>query len=102
MAPRHRYSDAWGAGFFDGEGSLHIGKDGHLRVAVTQNILWPLELLQERFGGVICNDRGAHAWRISGEGACKFLVTILRWLTVKRRQAQHKTRRFVTACVLER
>lgn len=85
---------AWAAGFFDGEGCVSVGRDGHLAVTASQVVPDPLFALSDAFGGTI---RGAKAvepnrqdqwqWRTNGEGARRFLVAVRPYLRVKGRQA---------------
>jgi hypothetical protein len=89
-------SDAWAAGFFDGEGCVSI----HRRVRrnsvsfimtaqVTQNDRRPLDALAEIFGGTVSRPRKegvdrCHRWRVHSRQAERFLLAILPYLLVKR------------------
>ncbi len=51
---------AWAAGFLEGEGCFFCGKDNALRVVVTQKQKWPLEKMEEIFGGQILSIKKAN------------------------------------------
>jgi hypothetical protein len=93
---------AWAAGFFDGEGCIHIGKsiqrqyeNYQLVISVTQAEREPLDKLQELFGGFIKSyqatryTRKYHLhWGLSSIKATNALRAMLPYLTVKREQAE--------------
>lgn len=81
---------AWTAGFFEGEGTLHLnltysGFQGW--VAVTQKDRAPLEKLQELWGGAIRRNPGAKTWYwlLSGKKALPFLAAILSYIVTPHR-----------------
>ncbi len=91
------------AGFFDGEGSIGIYRNGrgtfHLRTQLTQNITPATEdILSElcdRFGGNLSRMRSplyqrnaAFNWQLNGNRAAAFLREILHSLYIKRDQAE--------------
>lgn len=91
------------AGFFDGEGSIGIYRNGrgnfHLRTQLTQNITPSSErLLKElhsKWGGnlnVMRSDAykrgGAYNWQLNSASALKFLEEIAPFLVLKRDQAE--------------
>jgi hypothetical protein len=90
-------SDAYLAGFFDGEGCVMTrrGSGGYweLRLSVGQIDPAPLYLLQGRFGGGIYRKskgllgRQVWAWVITGDKAAKALEALAPHLIVKRDQA---------------
>ena len=95
MPRRFRYSHAWAAGFFDGEGSVIICKDKrtgrtYIKVQVSQNKTLPLKLLQDKFGGSICSEgpgRIASKWSATGFRAIRFLRAVSGHLRTKHRVA---------------
>ncbi len=95
--------DEWVAGFFDGEGSIGIYRNGastyHLRTQLTQNVTPASEAilteLRERYGGNVARMRSiiyrrgsAFNWQINGNLASNFLSIILPHLRLKREQAE--------------
>ncbi|HET7070128.1 MAG TPA: hypothetical protein VFI40_04845 [Nocardioides sp.] len=81
------------AGFFDGEGSIHIGRRGGLQVNCAQRDMVPLQLLAVRFGGrVMTQARGnknpVSYWVIYGAAAARALEALKPYLIVKRAQAE--------------
>lgn len=95
--------DEWIAGFFDGEGSIGIYRNGqrtfHLRTQITQNASAAtkevLSALQNRFGGNLARMRGdiyrgkmAFNWQLNGNVAAAFLGVVLPHLRLKREQAE--------------
>lgn len=94
-------SDAYIAGFFDGEGCIGIYTAGtvwyQLRVQLTQNktpcSLMILEQLQTRFGGAVsrqitATERIKLNWQVNNDPAAAFLRTILSFLVLKAEQAR--------------
>lgn len=90
------------AGFFDGEGSIGIyrngGRNWHLRTQLTQNILpSTTELMLELnalYGGNLSTMRskiylggGAYNWQLNGDVAVAFLRDIQPHLRLKKEQA---------------
>ena len=95
-------SDQYIAGFFDGEGSIGVYRNGrgnfHLRTQLTQNVLPSSEALlsglKERFGGNLARMRSsiyrrgeAFNWQLNGTVAAQFLRTIRPYLVLKAEQA---------------
>lgn len=85
---------AWAAGFFDGEGNVHLDTDGGLHVGAAQTVHEPLFALQRAFGGTVRDRAAASArhrhqwfWRLSGWNAVEFLRFVRPHLRVKGRQA---------------
>ena len=96
-------SDTYIAGFFDGEGSIGIYRNGqgnfHLRTQLTQNVLPSTEELlvelRNRFGGNLSRMKSpiyrrneAFNWQNNGFGAANFLGQMLPYLRIKRDQAE--------------
>ena len=85
---------AWAAGFFDGEGFVHVDSRGNLHVGTAQVTQVPLFKLQRAFGGTV-RDRSATnpahrhqwLWQLSGPNAVEFLRFIRPHLQVKGVQA---------------
>lgn len=89
------------AGFFDGEGSIGIYKNGRrtgwtLRVQITQTISVRstelLTVLRGRWGGSLCPfnkklRRAAWNWQVSAKNGYLFLCDIRPWLLLKADQA---------------
>ena len=90
------------AGFFDGEGSIGIYRNGNqhggrtLRVQLTQNVSVASTLLlkecQTRWGGSLCemnrnNKRTAWNWQASATSGVKALSDIRPWLRLKAEEA---------------
>jgi len=119
---------AWCAGFFDGEGCVHVGYKKrpanrgpwfHVRVSVNNTNRDALERLQDLFRGTICtrkpveNRKRVHGWYIDSKNAERFLAAIQPFVLVKARQvglglemryllSQHDPRRGVPTEVYER
>lgn len=81
---------AWAAGFFDGEGNVHVDVDGNLHVGAAQVHQEPLFALQRAFGGTVRdrpgpqpNQRHQWIWRLGGWNAAEFLHLIRPHLRVK-------------------
>lgn len=100
---RKRLSLAYIAGFFDGEGSIGIYRNGagtfYLRVQLTQNInpesTQVLDEFSRRFGGKLnlmrsslYRHNAAYNWQINGKRAEAFLRRITPWLILKAAQAK--------------
>ena len=93
-------SDAWTAGFFDGEGNIAITKNagrsaGKLRITAAQVDKLPIERLQYLFGGSIRmapskreNWRAFWVWECSAKKAVDALKRMEPFLLVKKRQAE--------------
>jgi hypothetical protein len=89
------------AGFFDGEGSIGIYKNGQqwgrtLRVQITQTISPQstalLTAMRERWGGSLCPfnkelRRAAWNWQASANNGYLFLCEVRPWLLLKAEQA---------------
>lgn len=93
----------WVAGFFDGEGSIGIYRNGqgvfHLRTQLTQNVNPTTEEilseLRDTYGGNLARMRSpiyrrseAFNWQVNGTRAASFLVDILPHLRLKCEQAE--------------
>jgi DNA-directed RNA polymerase subunit RPC12/RpoP len=82
------------AGFFDGEGSIHIGKDGRPQVAITQKKTMVLEMVKEKYGGQIYSKSlksgsSISHWRITArETIIQFLTDILPHSIVKKEEIE--------------
>lgn len=93
----------WLAGFFDGEGCIHvqhnhakrvdrngvhIRNDYHLQISITQNDRWVLEEIQSVFGGQVYRHAGrrCHRWRVVSLTALPFLMAIQPYVKVKKEQ----------------
>jgi hypothetical protein len=88
----------WAAGFLDGEGYFKGVADMRLTVAQTQK--WPLEKLQDMFGGNLrfCkrnnqNPRWADYWEwsIFGSGAAGVMMTLWILMSPKKQQEIEET-----------
>lgn len=86
------YSDAWAAGFFDGEGNVYLRvREKHrapdVYVQVTQKDRAPLVELQKRWSGSLTETKtpsGCYRWRCGHQKAEAFLRAILAYSLVKR------------------
>lgn len=85
---------AWAAGFIEGEGSFSTdSKQNSISVQVSQVQWWPLEKLQQLFGGTVypvhrCLRPGQSPysrWRVSGPRAAGVAMTLWTFLSPKRR-----------------
>lgn len=93
-------TDEYFAGFFDGEGCIHIssnreGRHHTLVLQVSQVDRRPLTALVDRFGGTVCPLRpvldGRHAifqWTVRSKAAEAALEALLPFLVVKKEQAE--------------
>ena len=93
---------AWAAGFFDGEGCIHIGRltaRGHtnyqLIIRVSQRTREPVDEFQRLFGGFVSTTRASShphktqwLWGCSNAQAGKVLAQLLPFLIVKKSQAE--------------
>lgn len=95
---------AWMAGFFDGEGSIWIGKRKprrstlgvssvyYLSVTVTNTVYSGVEPFQMYFGGYIrtiaTKHRPIFRWDAQAKRAMRFLETLLPYFGVKQKQAE--------------
>ena len=91
-------SPEYAAGFFDGEGSVILEYHTSARqkswwrvtATVGQNDRRPLDLLADRWGGVVSERSLPHGlfyeWRIHTRQAAQFLRDIRPWLIVKAEQ----------------
>lgn len=89
---------AYLAGFFDGEGCVHIGRTSvspkgityyRMTVSVAQVDPSPLHLFARRFGGnVTRGSRGAWVWQRVGWQAARVLEALLPFLRQKGEQAR--------------
>ena len=90
---------AYFAGFFDGEGSVGLYDTRHrkqpqFRVSLCNNIVTPLELVKELFGGSIRKRVRPYKtkvsinfeWYVHGHNAEEFLEAIRPYLMVKAKQ----------------
>lgn len=95
---------AWAAGFFDGEGCIHVhirkarehrrGYSYQLTTTAAQITPIPLDKLKAIFGGKVYtlnstgpNRRICYQWYLGGRSAIEFLRTVLPYLTVKHDEA---------------
>jgi hypothetical protein len=94
------YKIAWAAGFFDGEGSISISRQGtkkadlfYLRCEVTNTHRGSLEIFQNLFGGQIYeralrnNRKRLYIWRGVGPVGAQMLEDLLPYLVVKKERA---------------
>ena len=93
---------AYAAGFFDGEGHIRIVQHSKrcrtlmLQVSISQNCPEPLEFIAYLFGGTVSartfrykdGRRAMYGWQASSGVAGRFLMTVLPFLIVKRKQAE--------------
>lgn len=93
-----QYSDAWCAGFFDGEGCISIHRRDRgcsiafqIVVQVSQNDRRPLDAIAFRFGGTVTPSQNGydrcHRWRTSFHKAEVFIRAIRPHLLVKAAEA---------------
>ena len=82
------------AGFFDGEGTIYIGKDKRtryfsLQVSIGQKHREILDEIKELFGGSVrkYKNKFIHQWFITGKRASYFLLCIMSFLKEKKAQA---------------
>ena len=78
---------AYVAGFFDAEGHVRLSKDScSPQIDISQK--WPpiVIALQQQYGGTVLQGDTSAAWRIYGQNARRFLLTILPHLVEKRQQ----------------
>ena len=74
------------AGFFDGEGCIHVSKQHQLLAVTTQKQRHVLDLASQKWGGrlyYVGANRNSWQWRLSGNEAQGFLMEILPYLIVK-------------------
>lgn len=96
-----RATVAYLAGFFDGEGSIGVYRNGGagLRTVLTvvNNQSGPIDLFHRTFGGARDTEQAQPRWgrrhvpqrvRLQGLGAGRALAAMLPFLTAKRGQAQ--------------
>lgn len=79
----------WVAGFFEGEGSVNLVRNGSISATIAQKDRRPLDYIRSRFGGSIQqrNDADMFDWHIHGARARGFLMSIY-GLLFPRRQEQ--------------
>lgn len=83
----------WSAGFFDGEGCIHLGVSRNTQVRLECNVASTtraaLDFLSGRFGGAVCplraklRRRDTWQWRVTGFNAAVFLRAIRPYSLVK-------------------
>ena len=82
-------SDEYAAGFFDGEGCIHIamGRSGiaQIRLEVSQKVTYMLELFQEKYGGKLS---GVHLRFDRRDEVRNLLLALLPHLILRRREAE--------------
>lgn len=94
---------AWAAGFFDGEGTVVIGKHTKngsysLRASVCNTKVEALNDLIPHYGGRICRNNGngtpehpiwknCYSWYVDRWAAKEFLLSVLPYLRIKLQQA---------------
>ncbi len=73
----------WTAGFMEGDGSFLFGKSRHLTATASQVQRWPLERLQNLFGGRISEHQPKnpkwsliHVWTLTGATAAGLMMTL--------------------------
>ena len=81
------------AGFFDGEGCIHIAtvkSRCSLRAQVGNNRVDVLNIFKDIFGGTIHAPKGYNfsEWRITGTGVEGFLEAMLPYLILKKEEAE--------------
>jgi len=79
------------AGFFDGEGCVHIAKRADdyygLQTDVAQKDVTVLLWLRKKYGGyIIPKDNGNYRWTLSSKRAYKFLKSIYKYTIIKKKQ----------------
>ncbi len=92
-----KLSDQYIAGFFDGEGCIHIGTykaygniQHRLQISIAQNDVTVLQALADRFGGKLHpqGSRTAMQWHLWCNKAYDFLKAIYPHLILKKEQAE--------------
>lgn len=84
-------TDEYAAGFFDGEGCVRISRVGErykLQVKISQLDRRPLDLLSNKYGGVVYESSRCPYWEIASRQASTFLSAILPYLIVKKKEAE--------------
>jgi hypothetical protein len=90
-------NNAWLAGYFDGEGCIHLQKDVRqnkravymLQVCITQKNPATLYLLEKEFGGqVYQHAKGCYRWRVVSRAALHFLLAIEPYCIIKADQVR--------------
>ena len=96
----HVLTDAYIAGFFDGEGSISTGKGRYVRLAISieNTDLRILELIAQKLGGRPTLRKPRHnekptwrrrwEWHLCGNKAATVLIRLLPHLQIKREQAE--------------
>lgn len=82
---------AYAAGFFDGEGCIHMRPNGQIHIDMTQYDTRPLQYIQEATGSILRFRKNGKEYRLktsNRELVVKFLKLVLPYLVLKREQAQ--------------
>lgn len=94
VAPGSELTDAYLAGYIDGEGCIRDGNNGSISVSITNTYLPTLKDIQAKWGGSIQdhatgpNCRTAWMYRVQGSEAAAMLEAILPFLWEKKQQAE--------------
>lgn len=76
------------AGYFDGEGCIHINKSNYALWATVSGVKRDvLDMFQARFGGVVKNYRTYYHWTVACKKAEAFLEVIHPYLILKKKEA---------------
>jgi|GEM_PF-4159330 len=79
----------WIAGFFDGEGSIHLTTNGCIQVRIYNKNIDALKFIQSKFpAGRIYKYNSCYNIRFNGKKALTFLEAILPYLKVRKKEAE--------------
>jgi hypothetical protein len=99
---------SWAAGFFDGEGTIYVHPGGEVvTLVVAQNVVLPLFLLQELFGGIVMppkdyNHHRAYKWWLNRQPQVRTtLEAMLPYMMVKYEKAAEVLRNMRSLSDLE-
>lgn len=88
------HKQLWIAGFFDGEGFIHLSTRGQIQVGIANSDLKALSFIKKTFGGGITTkkqkvNKKLYMWRVYGQKALKFLKSIFPYSIVKKEQIKY-------------
>lgn len=92
------HTDAWAAGFFEGEGCIYVGRIGKVRIRhivrclITNTELSLLQIFETNYGGRIRTKKGTRLsrkplweWAVHAKTAAAFLTKILPYMNGKKK-----------------